>query len=166
MSPNLALIAIATGFTVAAFIVSEPTVSGPARAIDGDTIAIGSTRVRLWGIDAVERHQWCFIGQTPWACGEQARTHLSTATAGKIVTCTILSHDRYGRLVGQCTTAKGDLAENQVRAGWAVDWPLYDREHRYKPVEEDAVRNGRGIWAGDFVLPWIWRKNNNTYRQE
>jgi endonuclease YncB( thermonuclease family) len=34
--------------------------SGTARVIDGDTIAIGNTRIRLWGIDAPEREQTCF----------------------------------------------------------------------------------------------------------
>src|SRR4051794_919543 len=33
---------------------SATEVSGPARAVDGDTLDIGSTRVRLFGIDAPE----------------------------------------------------------------------------------------------------------------
>ncbi len=34
-------------------------VTGPARVIDGDTIAIGTERIRLHGIDAPESGQRC-----------------------------------------------------------------------------------------------------------
>ena len=33
--------------------------SGTARVIDGDTISIADTRIRLWGIDAPERERTC-----------------------------------------------------------------------------------------------------------
>ncbi len=31
------------------------TISGPARVIDGDTVVVGDTHVRLKGVDAAER---------------------------------------------------------------------------------------------------------------
>ncbi len=34
-------------------------VSGPARVVDGDTIWIGETKIRLHGIDAPEMKQTC-----------------------------------------------------------------------------------------------------------
>jgi endonuclease YncB( thermonuclease family) len=36
--------------------------TGPPRIIDGDTLAIGSTRIRLEGIDAPETDQVCLNG--------------------------------------------------------------------------------------------------------
>ena len=36
---------------------SEPTLTGTPRIIDGDTIRIGNTRIRLHGIDAPEAKQ-------------------------------------------------------------------------------------------------------------
>jgi hypothetical protein len=33
--------------------------AGTARVIDGDTLSIADTRIRLWGIDAPERDQTC-----------------------------------------------------------------------------------------------------------
>ena len=37
----------------------EPRLTGEIRVIDGDTIALGETRIRLFGIDAVEGDQPC-----------------------------------------------------------------------------------------------------------
>ena len=48
-------------------------VSGPARVIDGDTLDIGTTRVRLFGIDAPESAQRCKDAKlAEWACGRSA----------------------------------------------------------------------------------------------
>ena len=47
--------------------------TGVARVIDGDTIHVGETRVRLEGIDAPESNQTCkrATGEE-WACGAEA----------------------------------------------------------------------------------------------
>ena len=47
--------------------------AGTARVIDGDTISIADTRIRLWGIDAPEREQTCAgrNGDT-YECGRDA----------------------------------------------------------------------------------------------
>ena len=34
-------------------------ISGKARVVDGDTIYVGSTKIRLFGIDAPEQKQTC-----------------------------------------------------------------------------------------------------------
>src|SRR4051812_12239262 len=75
-------------------------VSGAARVVDGDTIEIGSTKVRLYGIDAPESAQTCTgpLGKA-YACGETATARVRQMTAGKAVTCTGDQHDRYGRLL-------------------------------------------------------------------
>jgi len=40
------------------------------RIIDGDTLAIGSTKIRLEGIDAPETDQFCLnVGGVRWTCG-------------------------------------------------------------------------------------------------
>jgi len=39
--------------------VAMADITGPARVIDGDTIAIGGERIRLHGIDAPEMKQTC-----------------------------------------------------------------------------------------------------------
>jgi endonuclease YncB( thermonuclease family) len=38
---------------------SRPTIIGPARLIDGDTLEVANRRIRLYGIDALEMAQIC-----------------------------------------------------------------------------------------------------------
>jgi endonuclease YncB( thermonuclease family) len=71
--------------------------TGSPRIIDGDTIAIGKTRIRLEGIDAPEAAQTCGRkGGGTWACGAAATRALSDRIGGKVVECTSRGRDRYG----------------------------------------------------------------------
>ena len=45
---------------------------------DGDTLRIGSERIRLHGIDALESAQSCSVSGKTWAYGEAARSRLSS----------------------------------------------------------------------------------------
>jgi len=49
----LALTAVAT-ITLAYAFKTETTISGHAHVIDGDTVVVGNTKVRLKGVDASE----------------------------------------------------------------------------------------------------------------
>ena len=48
-----------------------------ATVIDGDTIEIHSTRIRLYGIDALESGQTCEEQRKVYRCGQQAALVLS-----------------------------------------------------------------------------------------
>jgi len=93
----------------AASIASEP-VAGVATVIDGDTIDIHGTRIRLHGIDAPESAQLC---QRPdgvrWRCGQQAALALQDHLGRRTVTCVQRDTDRYGRRVAQCSVGGTDL---------------------------------------------------------
>ena len=65
----LAIIGIVAAF--AAF-PALADVTGTARIIDGDTIWIGETKIRLYGIDAPEARQLCRRDGQSWRCGEAA----------------------------------------------------------------------------------------------
>src|SRR4051794_36138869 len=75
------------------------TITGTAHVLDGDTLEIGTTRIRLFGIDAPEGAQTCKDprGGT-WACGRSARRALERLTTGQAVTCRGRGIDDYGRL--------------------------------------------------------------------
>jgi endonuclease YncB( thermonuclease family) len=51
--------------------------TGQASVIDGDTLEIHSTRIRLWGIDAAESNQLCRDDESlQYQCGAKAANEL------------------------------------------------------------------------------------------
>lgn len=133
---------------------------GLAVAIDGDTIEISGQRIRLHGIDAPETAQWCGVGGHTWPCGRSATAHLSEIIAGRPVSCAPRGVHRE-RVVATCTVQGRDVARLMVERGMALDWPQYSGG-AYKEAEFAARMAGAGLWKGDFVPPWIWRKNRST----
>ena len=133
-------------------------IAGTARVIDGDSLEINGERIRLHGIDAPEARQLCRLDGKPWRCGQDA----TNALAGKIdrqrVTCREVDGRRRGRMVATCTVAGVDLGEWMVLNGWAVAYHLYSYEH--SRAEQRAKSARRGIWAGEFEMPWAWRRAN------
>lgn len=124
---------------------------------DGDSLTLGTVRVRLRGIDAPEYTQTCTRDGADYACGRMARQALATLIGRGKVDCSGWQTDRYGRLLGDCKAGDADLNRAQVEAGWAVAYGGFERE-------EAAARSARrGIWAGSFVQPQEWRR---THRAE
>src|SRR5262249_12292293 len=66
----------------------ETVIIGKPWIIDGDTISIAGTHIRLEGIDAPESDQTCADskGRT-WNCGKAAAAQLSAHIAGRELTC-------------------------------------------------------------------------------
>ena len=79
--------------------VSAQSFSGPALAIDGDTLDMSGIRVRLHGVDAPETMQTCNRGGQPWSCGRDAGALLADLVAGRTIECTPRDRDAYGRIV-------------------------------------------------------------------
>lgn len=115
-----------TVFTLSPGIASN--LVGQASIIDGDTLEIHGTRIRLWGIDAPESSQLCRGEDSlPYRCGAKAANELDVFIAGRSVSCEPVSRDVYGRTVATCSVGGIDLAEWLVRAGLALDWPRYSK---------------------------------------
>jgi micrococcal nuclease len=106
------------------------TLSGPAYAIDGDTLVIQATRVRLWGIDAPELYE---------PGGDSAHSWLSNLTHGFTVTCHDTGTRSHGRWVARCYTNKVDIAESLVHNGQALDCARYSFGY-YRKFEPAAAR--------------------------
>src|SRR5262245_33962091 len=69
--------------------VKDRTISpGAGPVIDGDTLEISGTRIRLWGIDAPEIKQSCEgRDKQIYECGRAAADALSDLTRGQHVEC-------------------------------------------------------------------------------
>jgi endonuclease YncB( thermonuclease family) len=91
-----------------------------------------------------------------YRCGVKAANDLDAFIAGRPVSCAPISLDRYGRTVATCSVAGADLGEWLVSNGLALDWPQYSKG-RYDAAQRDAEHAGRGLWAGSYVEPWLYR---------
>ncbi|MGX9430706.1 MULTISPECIES: thermonuclease family protein [Bradyrhizobium] len=130
---------------------------GQASVIDGDTLEIHGTRIRLWGIDSPESSQLCRgEDSSQYRCGAQAANDLDIFIARRPVNCVPFSLDPYGRTVATCSVSGIDLSDWLVRNGLALDWPQYSKG-RYSGAQRDAEHAGRGIWKGSYVEPWLYR---------
>ncbi len=141
-------------------LASTPTwaqdITGPARVIDGDTIDVAGQRIRLHGVDAPEKNQTCQIEGVPWACGIAAWVELVQLVAGKDLTCETRDVDRYGRVVAVCAADGQDINAVMVAQGWALAYRQFSDD--YVAQEGKAREAGLGVWRGEFVAPWDWRR--------
>lgn len=110
--------------------------TGKVFVIDGDTIHVRQARVRLFGMDApglTQRGGW------------KARSHLIRVAGGREVAVEPIDVDCDGRIVARVWLGRTDLSEQMVRDGYARG--LNDWCADYAPVEFEARRNKRGLWA-------------------
>jgi endonuclease YncB( thermonuclease family) len=131
--------------------------SGQANIIDGDTLEIHGTRIRLWGIDAPESNQLCRGKDSiQYRCGAKAANDLDSFLAKRPIDCVPVSLDQYRRTVAFCSVDGVDLADWLVRNGLALDWPQYSKGS-YDGAQRDAEHGGKGIWEGSYVEPRLFR---------
>ena len=134
------------------------SVSGKASTVDGDGLILFGVEHRLHGIDAVEIDQRCLDNRKRvWSCGIQAKQMLETLVKDQIVTCEWTENDRYKRPLSTCSVNDINLNAAMVYAGYAVAYRRYSE--RYIDVEQRARKNASGIWLGEFLMPWVHRKN-------
>ena len=146
------------GFNCSADIIGIPKIT------DGDTIVINDTRIRFTGSDAPESY---FFGKTQtcldengkeWECGKAATKKLEQLINNQIVRCTDEGQDRYGRTLGICYVGDMDLQAEMVKSGMAVAYLRYS--DRYEQQQNYAKKVKAGMWAGVFLEPETWRREN------
>jgi endonuclease YncB( thermonuclease family) len=130
---------------------------GKPRIVDGDTIEIGDTKVRLHGIDAPESKQTCKKADgSDYYCGEMATFSLAEIIETHWITCKGETVDSYNRRIAVCYAGPYDINAEMVRRGWALAYHRYSMD--YVDEEADARGRGVGMWQGSFVEPWVWRR--------
>ena len=142
------VLVLSAGPAAAADIVGTPKI------IDGETLEVDGKRFRLAGIDAPDPRQTCFIRNREYNCGRISTTALMDLVAGVKVRCRA---DAKEPGVARCWAGGYELSEGMVHTGWALAMP---RDHeRFAPIERQAASARRGLWQGEFVMPWDWKND-------
>ena len=129
------------------------------RVIDGDTIVLGDTVHRLWGIDAPELGQICKDG---WPAGEKARDFLRVLIMGQLPVCDDRGRDNYGRTLSVCLGGASII--NRVMVGTGNAWAFTRYTPAFLPDEREARSNKAGMHAHDCQPAWAWRQQERPRR--
>ncbi len=129
-----------------------------AEVIDEDSLVINNNKIRLYGIDAVERNQLCKDRKgNQWKCGIDAKNHLTKLINANKVVCLLIDKDRYKRSLSICYSSQHqNLNAEMVRAGYAVAYTRYS--NMFAHYDKEARQKQNGIWSGKFKMPERYRK--------
>ena len=118
--------------------------------VDGQTLWLNGTLVRLQGVEAPPRGRFCRNAQNePYDCGAAAVAALSDLVHGRGITCELSGRDPSGFPQGQCRAGEVDLNRGIIAGGWAHA----SAETGDLKREEDRARAARrGFWAGSDNL--------------
>ena len=148
--------------------VNATTLEGFAKVIDGDTLRLNDIKIRLYGIDAPEVNQKCYKQffsfnllnyNKKYYCGKETSNKLKVFLKNSKIVCQIKGEDRYKRKIAICFKNSIDINAWLVKEGLAVAYKKYSK--RYSYLEKQARDQKKGIWAGQFDMPWDWRKKKN-----
>lgn len=116
----------------------ERTLRGQCWVVDGDTIVIDGTHIRIAGIDAPELDH-------PW--GAKSKWALVQMCKGQTVTAKLRPDLSYDRVVAECFLPDGrDIAAELVKAGLALDWPKFSGG-KYQHLETPDAR--KKLWRAN-----------------
>jgi endonuclease YncB( thermonuclease family) len=138
--------------------------TGTATPVQGDQIALGRTRILIYGIDAPDPDQdlECKLDGEPFDCFSAAKRKLAELLDLGPVACVGSGQSNYvGLPYMTCTVAGQDIGEQMVRSGNAL--AFLPQSNRYVPAEEAARREKLGVWQNGirFTRPWVWRQQHD-----
>jgi endonuclease YncB( thermonuclease family) len=122
-------------------------VEGRAQVIDGATIVVLGTVVRLAAIAAPQRDE-------PGRYESTRALSLLVAGDGARVRCELSAPRWHGGSTGWCRTGGergADVQARMVAGGWAATC----RDGRYAALEASAMAERRGLWALGYRRPAI-----------
>jgi endonuclease YncB( thermonuclease family) len=129
--------------------------SKSARAVDGDTLMIDTTKIRLRHVDCPELKQ-------PF--GPEAKAFTEKLCKGANVQCQVVrdakKFDRYGRYLAEVRVNGRWLADELVKHGLAAVDPRYTpKDDPLFDMQDEAKADKRGMWSLEsVVMPWDYRK--------
>ena len=123
---------------------------------DGDTVKIKDSaheyKLRLTDIDAPERNQ---------TDGLKSRRALMQFCKNASVKVYISGVDKYQRHLGKLHCNNVDASVFMIKNGHAWFNRRYSADYTLDFTEQDARKNGLGLWkAKQQTPPWVWRKNH------
>jgi len=133
---------------------------GPARVIDGNTVEVGGTRLKLAQMDAPALGQSCSRFDARYNCGREAAEELGRIIEGHPLRCTPAGNDTARGPLYRCWAGDLDVGRELVRRGWAI----VANGYLYSTDENRARETRRGLWAGDFQRPADWRRERKLTR--
>ncbi len=130
---------------------------------DGDTLTLLTAdkervKVRLAEIDTPEKKQ-------PY--GQKAKQELASLAFNHSAQVSVIDTDRYGRVVGRVVVDDLDVNAELVRRGAAWVYRDYLKRTDLLPLEAEARRQRKGLWAlpeSERMPPWQWRKEQRENR--
>jgi endonuclease YncB( thermonuclease family) len=139
-------------------LLALPSAAGAAtitRVVDGDTVKVGTTTVRLIGIDTPEVHVGVECG------GPQASAYAKRFEGRRVrlrTDPTQATYDHYGRLLAYVDlVGGGSMNAKMIRSGWANVYVYngvpFQRVRPFRRAQTRARTAGRGVWGrcgGDF----------------
>lgn len=150
--------------------------TGKAQVYDGDTFDLiyeaplagryrQNSRIKLEAVDACESRQSATYDGIKWPCGAVATAWLVAKTMGKQVECRPTRMDSYGRYLAICFVDGQDIGLSGLREGMMIAYRhrKEDMPEQYEQAEAEARNENRGLWSGDFIDPYDFRKQNGTY---
>lgn len=118
--------------------ITAGTLRGRCSVVDGDTIIIGKTSIRLAGIDAPELDH-------PY--GNNAKWALINLCKGQVIVAVMDESSSYDRAVATCYLPDGrDISAEMVKMGMAVDWTKFSGG-KYRQFELPDIR--KKLWRCD-----------------
>ena len=138
----------------------DEIIKGKARAVNSDYIKIDKQTIILFGVEAMERPQKCYINNELWPCWEAGVRKLEEIVDLGETICFIKGKAKMNRVFAICKTENIELNKELVRSGLAL--ARIKQTDLYLEDEKYAKENNNGIWRGKFVEPWVWRMRNFT----
>ena len=136
----------------------DKIIKGKAKVVNSDYIKIDKQTIILFGVEAMERPQKCYINNELWPCWESGVRKLEEIVDLGETICFVKGKAKMNRVFAICETQNIELNKELIRSGLALarikQSDLYIDDQRY------AKENNLGIWRGKFIEPWKWRMQN------